>query len=79
MRLLVRNTRTIRTLRQELSEQRQRNVSLEVRLGQALRERSQYRRDAELLALMARDRRVALEFVTSAHHIDGLDELPEVS
>lgn len=79
MRLLVRNTRTIRTLRQELSDERVQNVILQGLLGRAERERDQFHRDAELLALMARDRRVALEFVASAHHIDGLDELPEVS
>ena len=57
MRLLVRNTRTIRTLRQELSEQRIRNLSLEHRLAVALRERDQARRDCELMALRAKDPR----------------------
>ena len=77
--LLARTHRTCRTLRQELSDQRVRNAILEGLLGRAERERDQFHRDAELLALMARDRRVALEFVASAHHIDGLDETGEVA
>ena len=77
MRLLVRNTRTIRNLRQELSEQRQRNVSLEVRLGMALRERDQYRRDIDVVALMAKDRAVALGFVRDQHAITQLPEVGE--
>ena len=70
MRLLVRNTRTIRTLRQELSEQRIRNLSLEHRLAVALRERDQARRDCELMALCAKDRAGALAFLRDAHRID---------
>lgn len=72
--LLARTQRTCRTLRQELSDERVQRVIAEARLVRTERERDQFHRDAEILALMARDRRVALEFIASAHHIDGLDE-----
>lgn len=72
--LLVRATRTIRTLRQELAEQRRRNLDLEALLGIARREREQARRDADLVALMSRDPKVALEFLRDHHRIA---ELPE--
>lgn len=74
LRALARTTRTISALRWELSDQRIRNLMLANRLARVERERDQFHRDAELLALMARDRRMALEFVASAHHIDGLEE-----
>lgn len=39
----------------------------------AVKERDEARRDADLLALMARDRRVALEFVRTRHDVINLD------
>jgi hypothetical protein len=41
-------------------------------------ELAQTRRDADLLALMARDRTAALEFVRTRHDITHLDEITEV-
>ena len=68
--LLARSTRTNRTLRQELSGQRIRNLSLEHRLAVAMRERDQARRYCELMALCAKDRAGALAFLRDAHRID---------
>lgn len=76
LHLYARSLRTVRTLRRELSDQHIRNLSLEARLEVALRERDQARRDAETVALMAKDRAVALEFLRDQHRIE---QLPEVS
>ena len=70
LRALARTTRTISALRWELSDQRIRNLMLEARLARVERERDQARRDAELLALCAKDRAGALGFLRDAHRID---------
>ena len=68
--LLARTQRTCRTLRQELADERVQRVIAEGRLARAERERDQARRDCELMSLMARDRKEALEFLRDAHRID---------
>lgn len=67
---------TNRALRQELSAEKNRRMAVEVRLGVAMRDRDQARRDAECIALMAKDRGVALSFLRDQHRIE---QLPEVS
>ncbi len=73
-RLALWQARTNRALRREVADLRQQNLILTVKVGAVERERDQFRRDVELLALMARDRRTALEFIASAHRIDALQE-----
>lgn len=74
-RLAARLSHTNRALRREVAELRQQNLILTVKVGAVERERDQFRRDVEMLALMARDRRVALAFVADAHRIAGLGEV----
>lgn len=73
--LLRRKVKENHRLRDELRETQQRNRSLMERLAVANRERDQAHRDAECLALMARDRKTALAFLRDRH---GIESLPEV-
>ena len=68
-RVCLRMGRTIRWQRMELDLLRHQNDVLAQKLQQA-------RRDAELLALCAKDRTAALEFLRDAHQIEALDVIP---
>lgn len=74
VRLALNQATRIRRLREDLAAERERNRSLLTRLGVALRERDQAVRDCSTLALMARDRDVALGFISDHHTIDQLPE-----
>ena len=69
LRVCLRQSRTIAWQRTELDRLRKGNAVLSHKLQQA-------RRDADLLALMARDRQAALSFIRDAHQIEALDVIP---
>lgn len=74
VRLALNQATRIRRLREDLAAERERNRSLLTRLGVALRERDQALRGYSSPAAMARDREVALRFVSEPPTIDQLPE-----
>lgn len=63
--------REIRDLERRVREQIYRATKAEHDAEQVHAAMGQMRRDCDLLALMSRDRRAALEFIRTAHDIDS--------
>lgn len=72
--LYMRKMRECRELHDDVTAHFLRILSLESRLAVAMRERDQAIRDAELIALMAKDKQAALAFLRDRHRIEGLEE-----